>query len=82
MTAAKTHNQILDMDDSSQDSPSDHRQSSEPGTTNHHRYYEVNTNIVYRKILQTYHHYVREGNAKVMIQAIKYQWSQDHPMNT
>jgi hypothetical protein len=34
MTAAKTHHHDL-------------RQSSEPGTTNHHRYYEVNTNTKY-----------------------------------
>ena len=35
------------MDDSSQDSPSDLKQSSEQVTRNNHRYYEVNNNTEY-----------------------------------
>jgi len=64
--------------DSSQDSPSDLGQSSEPGTRNHHR----STPIQSVEEITNIPPLCKRRECKTMIQSTNYQCSQDHPMNT
>lgn len=68
------------MYDSSQDSPSDLRQSSKPGTANHHRCYEVKS-IQSMEEITNIPPLRKRREYKAMIQTTKYQCSQHHPMN-